>query len=1305
MKTRILRYIIPAALLFAILLQGAQASSFVYAARTKEIKAGIIDIDANITNPVYWHAFYIMDQKADIKPSGWFFTNPLAAPGHTPDKAEYWRVGIGVSLADMSQFDVLLLPLTGQVSFTVQEREKLRKFVDGGGTLWIEGTGSGSFVQPTGDPPNKTDCFFIDNLNFGTGVSGDVKVPDAAHPVLCRPHPLNWPDASTLISSSGGKAVTGGSGVGVPDPAYFMTVVSDTASRSVLSAAQYGSGHIVVSSSPVSQNICSPVIQSGVPYLQYLPFVPSGCLALAYNIVNWGTEYTTFHKDARRSGYSFDEIGTGMLPLWDFRTAPVAQTDSSPAIIDDVVIYVDGNNVLRAFDISAQRDRDADGNPDDGVRDQSLGAPYDELWSVALGEKASSPTTAYVPYSGGIAVPVVFVVTQSGRVLGWSVNAYTTPPVTTEVIPSVGTFPGTPPAPTYIDGTLFCAGGDNLLHGYDFLSTNNPKYWTSAVLDPALALTGTISGSPVAGYVRDPVTGTVDKVVYIPRSPGGVQAYPFKSYNEVLSNDAKGITYSYQIRSGPNAILNRAGYNDWTVYSVKGTGDREALTTASVGALGQFSVAGTDGSGNSIKGSTLLADYQIDPFTSPLTPRSEIRTKGSGGVAATPALAKNDILYFGTSEGSLYAVQEIGRRTGTTYQNLLTRVKWRWSLNDAGAVTLLGGAGTPFGSPAVTEDTVYFAVNAGGAGYILAFEADPVFKLNLGVALDRSTPPTVLQFDPANATSPPQPVMGVPDESSGTENPVYSPFTVDYDSGQITFFNFRVGNDPSRDLSCSGDMQVNFTPASDTAGAGATQQQIHYAFPSSYGSGNLPFPGDNWNNLLWCVRLSSEATVSSSPAVFGRMLYAGCSDGVLYSFDTAKVGQNIQKNGGVDWSVIKDKGAGWEHEVSATALNSTIAGSSGMLMVASAEGLEVIHNPSTLVADGNRIVEVDGAGNVSWSCDGTVSYVTDDGTNWGGVSTAFDRPAVAKRAPAGGIVVADTGNNRVVWLDKSGRIIQQVTGFADAGNKLVPSAPKTLNRPMDVQMWIEVVGGRQEYHYLIADSGNWRVVEVAVKYNAATGAYDDYHLVWCTKTVEQGKKYNYTCAQRVAQDDPSNPGITKVFTMCIISNYRANPDGRPEGPGGALVRFDADGLIHPSANPNYVNQVIASLDDDTKLRSPRFFRRVYKTNSEYSDVIIDSTGIYVVKHSPTISILKYTAADYKAQTSDKPFAPSYAQFLANGNLLVTNRATGTYAGGTKVLYGEVFELDSTLTNILNTIEGGTTSHGLRQPMSAERTTY
>jgi hypothetical protein len=169
--------------------------------------------------------------------------------------------------------------------------------------------------------------------------------------------------------------------------------------------------------------------------------------------------------------------------------------------------------------------------------------------------------------------------------------------------------------------------------------------------------------------------------------------------------------------------------------------------------------------------------------------------------------------------------------------------------------------------------------------------------------------------------------------------------------------------------------------------------------------------------------------------------------------------------------------------------------------------------------------------------------------------------------------------------------------------------------------------------------------------------------------------------------------------MCIISNYRANPDGRPEGPGGALVRFDADGLIHPST------EVIASLVDGTKLRSPRFFRRVYKTNSEYSDVIIDSTGIYVVKHSPAISILKYTAADYKAQTSDKPFAPSYAQFLANGNLLVTNRATGTYAGGTKVLYGEVFELDSTLTNILNTIEGGTTSHGLRQPMSAERTTY
>jgi hypothetical protein len=137
-----------------------------------------------------------------------------------------------------------------------------------------------------------------------------------------------------------------------------------------------------------------------------------------------------------------------------------------------------------------------------------------------------------------------------------------------------------------------------------------------------------------------------------------------------------------------------------------------------------------------------------------------------------------------------------------------------------------------------------------------------------------------------------------------------------------------------------------------------------------------------------------------------------------------------------------------------------------------------------------------------------------------------------------------------------------------------------------------------------------------------------------------------------------------------------------------------------------VNQVISELDADHKLRSPRFFRREYKTGSEYADVILDSTGIYVVNHgSSSMSISSYDAAKYAASTNGKPFAPAYAQFLPNGNLLVTNRATGTYEGGTKVLYGEVFELDSALDKILSTIEGGTASHGLRQPMSAERTTY
>ena len=137
------------------------------------------------------YVFYILNQRNDIKPFGWNIVNPLApttvtstilkrwdartsnttaglafiaTPTRstrkniytlyqrvTPDMAPYWEVPLAGqrNLDVLLQFDVLLLNLQNHtVRLTSTEAEMLRRFVDGGGQLWVEDSGGGADVGP-----------------------------------------------------------------------------------------------------------------------------------------------------------------------------------------------------------------------------------------------------------------------------------------------------------------------------------------------------------------------------------------------------------------------------------------------------------------------------------------------------------------------------------------------------------------------------------------------------------------------------------------------------------------------------------------------------------------------------------------------------------------------------------------------------------------------------------------------------------------------------------------------------------------------------------------------------------------------------------------------------------------------------------------------------------------------------------------------------------------------------------------------------------------------------------------------------
>ena len=145
-----------------------RAATYSYGSSARTVNAGVVFLGhaqqttSNAPDPAPY-LFYTLNLRSDIKPFGWNIVNPMAprtvtqatatrwagysnGQAITASMAAYWEVPLDDMSADqLRRYDVLYLPLQVGQKVSPAENEKLRRFVDYGGALFVEysgGTGS-----------------------------------------------------------------------------------------------------------------------------------------------------------------------------------------------------------------------------------------------------------------------------------------------------------------------------------------------------------------------------------------------------------------------------------------------------------------------------------------------------------------------------------------------------------------------------------------------------------------------------------------------------------------------------------------------------------------------------------------------------------------------------------------------------------------------------------------------------------------------------------------------------------------------------------------------------------------------------------------------------------------------------------------------------------------------------------------------------------------------------------------------------------------------------------------------------------
>lgn len=644
----------------------AGATPVRYSGALRQIRACVLVSAATSTssgspnNPVPY-VFYALDSRADYKPNGWTFVNPLAASNitqqmyarwqtrqatansdpafqsGTPQAAlfqvgapltknlgAYWEMNLdSMSDSDLAQYDVIFLPLQGgrgggNVAFDPVEREKLRHYVDAGGTLWVENDGSNDFAND-----NVTGQFIV-NLRIGaTTPSGFTIEGSYNHPLLSYPYAISPIEVSILGESTGGLNNRGPfldptepTGYVNPRSVIPLLLIGNVPT---VYAGDLGAGHLILTEPGVGADLNdflggagnvdgSGGANDGAVSGGLVENIPQADMKFAYNIAAWASSIPAPGDNARRTGSNLETVGYDLGEKWASIPAATAANPGAGAVVThDGAFYVDGNNVLHAYNAHPGLSLSGTLFPDDGIPDFVDGTPYDEIWNYQLpkGQRWSTPTVVSV-YGGGfdnyagdhevVAVTSDEGITRvfeafprnaQGRLLATTTQHFQFPGSPANGASNQGVNPGPQgidlpvPASAYSHGVLFAPFYQQQpdgLHAWhvaplDLLSSlvadapvnafddNNGVMPTTQNFTPTVNGLPDLSGSLAVADVTDQGTGATDEVVYAPTQAnggnmqGGVTGLWFRTWNEPLqATDAGPVHQRFQPHGARSTI-------------------------------------------------------------------------------------------------------------------------------------------------------------------------------------------------------------------------------------------------------------------------------------------------------------------------------------------------------------------------------------------------------------------------------------------------------------------------------------------------------------------------------------------------------------------------------------------------------------------------------------------------------------------------------------------------------------------------------------------------------------------------------
>ena len=509
---------------------------------------------------------------------------------------------------------------------------------------------------------------------------------------------------------------------------------------------------------------------------------------------------------------------------------------------------------------------------------------------------------------------------------------------------------------------------------------------------------------------------------------------------------------------------------------------------------------------------------------------------------------RQSLSLFELTGGLSVAEVQIGNATVLERPTLTNRIRFNQFLNESvthSGVLMPGYESlsniTPVGTPVATNDGIIYQVlratsPTGGAGgatipvtVVAALDMKKEVIINLPETYNPSYRVLVQQldatsYDPTGAT-PPQPVTATlpavaNTQTTGSTISSSANLTGDASRGRIVVTDMRANG---RRFSSSLSFVVTYVPA------GGTGDKTVVVTPTPL----LPFTGaendietrglvnGGYSPLLWYYVLPGEPT--SSLTLTGDMLYLGIRDTdakvVALDADPASNDPGVRSGLGLQVEAVatfagtpKINHVRWVRRTDAPVIGAPV-GSQGTLAVNTTNGtlgsVAAFEGNITLITDSKRIIEVDGDGAASWTLDGTIRYQTA-----GGAIQPFDptvppdpnlftgrivverktlsRPSLARRISASDYLICDTGNNRIVRVDRSGKVHWELDDLNDLFGILASADAKVLSGPTDVQFFTvltpDPAGGSNppigyEIHYLIADAGNNRIIEVADYYD------------------------------------------------------------------------------------------------------------------------------------------------------------------------------------------------------------------------------